>query len=81
MPSSSAIQRELRSFGANLRRERMARGITQEEAAERADLNIRTLQRMEAGETNVLVTTVTRLQRAIGCRWGDLLGPDESSRR
>ena len=55
----------------------MARGITQEVAAERAELNLRTLQRVEAGETNVLATTVLRLRAAVGCRWTDLLGPDD----
>ena len=37
-------------FGANVRRERVERSITQEKLAEMADLNIRTLQRIEAGE-------------------------------
>lgn len=77
MPISPAIKHDLRSFGANLRRERMARGITQEQVAEKADLNIRTLQRIEAGETNILLTTVGRLRKAVGCRWAELLGPEK----
>ena len=47
--------------------------ITQEKLAELADLNIRTLQKIEAGETNILVTTAIRLGKALGCRWDDLL--------
>jgi transcriptional regulator with XRE-family HTH domain len=76
VPPSPEIQHQLRAFGANLRRERTARGITQERAAERAELNLRTLQRIEAGETNILLTTVARLRGAIGCRWAELLGAD-----
>lgn len=56
-------------FGANLRRERVAAKITQEQLAELVDLNIRTVQRIEAGETNILVTTALRIQLAIGCPW------------
>ena len=50
-----------------MRRERMARGMTQERLAEAADLNVRTLQKIEAGQTNILVTTLIRLCRALDC--------------
>lgn len=71
--SSREISQLLRTFGANVRRERMAAGITQEKLAEVADLNIRTLQKVEAGQTNILVTTAIRIQRGIGCPWGRLV--------
>ena len=51
----------------------MAKKITQEKLAERVDLNIRTIQKIEAGHVNILLTTVLRLQRALGCEWGRLL--------
>ena len=51
----------------------MARAITQEKLAEMADLNIRTLQKIEAGETNILITTAIRIQAAIGCRWDSFM--------
>ena len=57
----------------NVRRERNARNLTQEKLAELADLNIRTLQKIEAGELNVLITTAVRLQRALRCPWDSLL--------
>lgn len=69
MPSPSEIQRQLKRFGENLRRERMAREITQEKLAELADLNIRTLQKIEAGQTNILITTAMRLRESLGCAW------------
>ena len=67
------IAERLKVFGANIRRERVAAGLTQERLAEKADLNIRTLQSIEAGQLNVLVTTAMRLQKAIGCDWKKLL--------
>ncbi len=60
-----------------MRRARVAQGMTQEHLAELADLNIRTLQKIEAGQINILVTTVLRLQRALRCRWGELLPVEE----
>lgn len=57
-----------------MRRERMARRVTQEALAEMADLNIRTLQKIEAGQTNILITTAMRLRAALGCPWDVLLG-------
>jgi len=68
------ISKTLAAFGANLRRERMARRVTQESLAEMADLNIRTLQKIEAGQTNILITTAMRLRAALGCPWDVLLG-------
>ena len=68
------ISKTLATFGANLRRERMARRVTQEALAEMADLNIRTLQKIEAGQTNILITTAMRLRAALGCSWDVLLG-------
>lgn len=73
MPSPQTINRQLAKFGANLRRERMARKITQEKLAEMSELNIRTLQKIEAGQTNILVTTAIRLRESVGCGWDDLM--------
>ncbi len=52
----------------------MARGLTQEKLAEFADLHLRSLQKIEAGEINLLVTTVYRIKRALKCSWDELLG-------
>ncbi len=56
-----------RTFGANVRRERNERGITQERLAELVEISLRNVQRVEAGEINVLMTTVTRIRRALNC--------------
>lgn len=68
------LQKELKLFGANLRQQRIACNITQEKLAELASLNVRTIQKIEAGQTNILITTAKRLQKALGCPWKLLLG-------
>ena len=73
MPSAKGEKAELARFGANLRRERSARGLTQERLSEMADLNIRTLQKIESGQLNILLTTTLRLQRALDCAWNELM--------
>ena len=70
-PKQSA---QLRVLGGNIRRERMRHKLTQERLAELVDLNIRTGQNIEARNVNILVTTLLRLQKALGCRWEELLG-------
>jgi transcriptional regulator with XRE-family HTH domain len=66
-------QHQIKKFGENVRRERMAKRITQERLSEMIGLNIRNLQKIEAGETNVLVTTVVRIRKALGCSADKLL--------
>lgn len=72
MPSAPDIVRQLTRYGANLRRERMAIGMTQEKLSELSDLNIRTLQKIEAGQTNILLTTAIRLKESLKCDWDKL---------
>lgn len=74
MSSGRAKKKDLASFGAKLRRERTARGITQERLAELAELNTRTVQKIEAGQLNIVLTTLVRLKRALECPWLRLLG-------
>ena len=47
--------------------------MTQEKTAELPELNIRTLQKIEAGQTNILITTAARIQRALRCDWRRLM--------
>ena len=64
---------QLAAFGANVRRERVARDLTQEKLAELIDVNSRTIQKIEAGKLNILLTTILRLQKALGCSWDSLM--------
>ncbi len=74
MPLDRIQSAQLKRFGANLRRERNRRELTQEQLAEAVDLNIRTIQKIEAGSVNILLTTVLRIQKALACSWAELLG-------
>ena len=67
------IRGDLKSLGANIRRERMAKDLTQERLAELTELNLRTIQKIEAGRINILITTAMRIQQALGCAWDKLV--------
>ena len=73
MPLNAKQAEQLKRFGTNLRRERMLRKLTQEKLAELVDLNIRTIQKIEAGHVNILLTTVLRLQNVLKSDWDDLM--------
>jgi transcriptional regulator with XRE-family HTH domain len=73
VPLSNKSWLEIKKFGANVRRERMAKKLTQEKLAELSDLHLRTLQKIEAGKINLLLTTVLRIKRALKCPWVKLL--------
>ncbi len=47
--------------------------MTQQELAEAAELSLRSIQRIEAGQLNVLMTTIVRLRSALGCSADGLL--------
>ena len=64
----------LRAVGQNVREQRKAAKLTQERLAELAELSPRTVQKIEAGRLNILVTTLRRLRAGIGCSYHDLLG-------
>ena len=78
MPGDAQISRKkdavLRRLGTNIRAVRERVGVTQERLAEKADVAPRTIQRIEAGQLNILVTTLMRLAKALGCSSSDLLG-------
>jgi len=65
---------QLKTLGVNVRRERLRRGLTQDRLAEMTELASRNIQRIEAGELNILVTTLSRIQKALKCPWENLLG-------
>ena len=65
-------------FGRRIRSLRSAQGLTQEQLAEAADLNPRTVQKIEAGQINILVTTLVRIQSALNCTAGELFGEEGS---
>jgi transcriptional regulator with XRE-family HTH domain len=73
VPLSKVEQNRLRVFGANVRRVRCAKGLTQEQLAELSSISTRNLQKVEAGQINILVTTAIRIQLGLGCPWKRLM--------
>ena len=67
MSFSGQKSAQLKALGANVRRERNVKGLTQEQVAEKIEISLRNMQRIEAGEINPLTTTLIRLRKAIGC--------------
>lgn len=72
-----ALTRGLLDLAARARTLRLARGWTLEEAAERADLDVRHLQILEAGTGNPTALTLLRLARGYSVAVGALF--DEGS--
>jgi transcriptional regulator with XRE-family HTH domain len=75
VPKPKTLSDQLKAFGANVRRERTAQGMTQEKLAELSDLALRNIQRVEAGEINILITTAARIRKALKCPWEKLMPP------
>lgn len=73
MPKADNIAPALSRFGASVRRERVRAGLTQEALAEAAGLNPRTVQKIEAGQLNILLTTLIRIRKALRCEWSALI--------
>jgi len=67
LPQNLAKDALCKTLGANVRRERTARRISQEELAARCGLHSRTIAKIEAGELGIRPETLDRIQRAIGC--------------
>lgn len=74
MPLTRQQAARLARFGAAVRCERLGRGLTQEALAEKLGLYPRSVQKIEAGEINVPLTTLERIRAALGCGWDKLLG-------
>lgn len=72
MPSKQP-DKWLRAVGENIRRERKAAGLTQEALGEAAELAPRTIQKVEAGQITILISTLRRIRAAIGCDYEALL--------
>lgn len=73
------MYRESLVFGRRLHAVRRSRGLTQEQLAELAELNTRTIQKIEAGDINILLTTLVKLQKALKCRMDELF-PETTGR-
>jgi transcriptional regulator with XRE-family HTH domain len=61
------------AFAANLKRERTARGLTQERLAEEAGVNMTHFARIERGEKDPGVRTIAKLAQGLGVTAADLM--------
>jgi transcriptional regulator with XRE-family HTH domain len=57
---------------------RLARGLKQEQVADRARLSQETISRLESGKTEYTKANLEALAHAYGCEPGDLLRPPKS---
>lgn len=73
-PTSPRRDPWLVAVGHRIKQERGQAGLTQEQLAEKADLAPRTVQKIEAGQITILISTLRRIRRAIGCEYHRLLG-------
>jgi transcriptional regulator with XRE-family HTH domain len=60
-------------FGRNLARIRGRAALTQEQLAEKADIDRSQVQRIENGTSSPTVETATRLKRSLECSWDELM--------
>jgi len=63
----------LKLVGGNIRDARKKKGLTQEELAEKADINPKFLGKVERAETNVSVVTLSKICDALGISLSGLL--------
>jgi transcriptional regulator with XRE-family HTH domain len=73
--------RDPKNIGANVRRLRVAAGLTQGQLAERADMADATISRVERGRLEPSSTLISKLAGALRVKVDDLLGtPKEASK-
>jgi transcriptional regulator with XRE-family HTH domain len=64
----------LKAFGQNVYRSRMALKMSQEQFAEAINVSRTYLQTIEAGKGNPTIQVVDRIKKACKCSWDDILG-------
>jgi transcriptional regulator with XRE-family HTH domain len=72
--SRSSDPSVLRSFGERVRALRRARGLTQAQLAEAAELQTPAISRIESGQLGVSTSSAVRLARALGVSVAELFG-------
>ncbi len=66
-------------IGRNVRRFRVAKGLTQEELSNRCDFDQRYISQVETGQRNLTVLALYELAEALGTTPVALVTPDEEA--
>jgi transcriptional regulator with XRE-family HTH domain len=69
------VQKTLKIVAQNVRRLRIAAGLSQEELAERAGLHRTYVGAIERAERNISIGSLERIARGLGCGVTDLVTP------
>jgi transcriptional regulator with XRE-family HTH domain len=75
--NSPRVQEVLEYFSSNVRRLRLERKMTQEVLAEAIDIELRSLQRIEAATANPSITVLINLADVLGVKPGALFEETE----
>ena len=70
-----------RKFGENLRELRLSRGLTQERLAEKSDLSVDAVRRVEWGTISPSLDTLTKLASGLDISLGTLFSTFEQKKR
>lgn len=75
MPNPSTYRQAptLVALGSAVRKSRLDRGLSQEELAHLAEVDVSYLGRVERGDNNVAVMTLAKIARALGVTMADLM--------
>lgn len=68
----SPFDRARRTVASNVRRRRIGLGLTQEDFAEHANLDVRHVQKIEAGDVNLTLRTLSVVAKALRLSLRDL---------
>ena len=69
------LEEDLSHLGANVRSRRQKHELTQERLAEGSNLDLRFVQRVERGQTNLSVAVLLALSEVLGCAPAALFKP------
>jgi transcriptional regulator with XRE-family HTH domain len=66
-------EKVIKSFGAHLKKVRQSKGLTQEDLAEKANVAVSTIGRIETGTFNSTISTIALLAKALNVEKKELL--------
>ncbi len=77
----SALSKAQRTLATNVRRLRTEQHLTQERLAEAAEIDVRHIQRIEAGDGNPRLNTICLLAVALNTTPGELIAGNVNNRQ